>query len=70
VETAGLQNLPVVEDGHLSLHLAGRPVPLLVTCSSLQRLTSLQLALEYSLLLDLPYRPAANVQFNSLVKNE
>ena len=61
-----MHNLPVVEGPHLVIHMVSG-APTTITCSSSEKLNSLQLAMEYSLLLSLPYKQTANVQFNPLV---
>jgi len=70
LDSASMHNLPVIDGPNLVIHLVGDKSPVMVTCLSSEKLTSLQLAIEYSLLLSLPYNPVANVHFNSLVNQE
>ena len=70
LDSASMHNLPVIDGPHLVIHLVDDKSPVMVTCLSSEKLTSLQLAIEYSLLLSLPYNPVANVHFNSLVNQE
>ena len=70
LDLASMHNLPVIDGPHLVIHLVDDKSPVIVTCLSSEKLTSLQLAIEYSLLLSLPYNPVANVHFNSLVNQE
>ena len=67
LDSASMHNLPIIDGPHLVIHLVDDKPPVMVTCLSSEKLTSLQLAIEYSLLLGLPYNPVANVHFNSLV---
>ena len=69
LETSSMHNLPVIDGSQLVIHLVDK-APIMVACSSCEKLTSLQLAIEYALLLGLPYKPVANVHFNSLVNQE
>ena len=69
MDTASVHNLPVVEGQSLVIHLTSGP-PVIVACTSTDKLNSLQLAMEYCLLLGLPYKPVANVHFNSLVNQD
>ena len=70
LDSASMHNLPVIDGPHLVIHLVDDKPPVMVTCLSSEKLSSLQLAIEYSLLLSLPYNPVANVHFNSLVNQE
>ena len=69
LESASVLNLPVIDGPHLVIHLLENP-PVIVTCHCKEKLASLQLAIEYSLLLGLPYNPVANVRFNSILDQE
>ena len=70
LDSASMHNLPVIDGPHLVIHLVDDKSPVMVTCLSSEKLTSLQLAIEYSLLLGLPYNPVANVRFNSILDKE
>ena len=45
-----MHNLPVIDGSQLVIHLVDK-APVMVSCSSCEKLTSLQLAIEYALLL-------------------
>ena len=44
--------------------------PLIISSENTEKLRSLQLAIEYALLLNMPYSTVANVQFNSVLHVE
>ena len=57
IEIKSIHNLPLVENDHLVLHLYENISndPLIIQCDNHEKLKSIQLALEYAVLLTMPY---------------
>ena len=57
IKIKNIHNLPLIENDHLVVHLYENisSEPLLIQCDNHEKLKSIQLALEYAVLLTMPY---------------